>query len=200
VSKIVLSPTSISFYGKLPWVGDFIVRNLDFAQHRQIDRWLSAGLSALRDADPNWLEAYISAPVWNFILPAGVWGEQAVCGAIMPSVDKVGRYFPFILFFDQDAVVDIQLRNKYQASIVALLPGLLEREVLVDEITDYILQGLNSAEEASIVKPFDCAGNIFHAKEKSGCWWKDGGGFVLNYPNGVDVDLFITLFGGERRD
>lgn len=195
----MLSPTSISFYGKLPWVGDFIVRNLDFAQHRQIDRWLSAGLSALRDADPNWLEAYLSAPVWNFILPAGVWGGQAVCGAIMPSVDKVGRYFPFILFFDQDAVADIQLRNKYLTDVAALLPGLLEREILVDDISDYILQGLNSAEAASVVKPFDSAPNFFYAKEKSGCWWLSDGERALTYPVDTGVALFIKLFGGVHQ-
>ena len=191
----MLSPTSISFYGKLPWVGDFIVRNLDFTQHRQIDRWLSAGLSMLRDSDPDWLDAYLSAPVWNFILPAGVFGEQAMCGAIMPSVDKVGRYFPFILFFNRDAVADIQLRNSYLAKIASLLPCLLEREILSDDIPDYILQGLNSGELMSLVERCGVAAKFFHSKEKFGCYWLAGGTEVLDCPADVGVDFFIKLFG-----
>lgn len=195
----MLPPTSISFYGKLPWVGDFIVRNLEFTLHRQIDRWLSAGLSALRDTDPNWLEAYLSAPVWSFILPAGVWGEQAVCGAIMPSVDKVGRYFPFILFFNQDAVADIHLRNQYLARIAVLLPGLLQHETLVDDIFRYIAQGLVAVDDVDLAALPERTANFFHVRETSGYWWNEDGDAVLNHSADVGADIFIRLFGDAQQ-
>jgi type VI secretion system protein ImpM len=41
-----------------------------------------------------WLDAFLEAPVWRFVLPPGMCGPRAVVGLIMPSVDKVGRYFP----------------------------------------------------------------------------------------------------------
>ena len=50
-----------------------------------------------------WLEAFLEAPVWRFILPAGLCGPRAAVGLIMPSVDKVGRYFPLTLAALPDA-------------------------------------------------------------------------------------------------
>ena len=44
-----------------------------------------------------WLEAFLEAPVWRFVLPPGLCGARAAIGLIMPSVDKVGRYFPLTL-------------------------------------------------------------------------------------------------------
>jgi type VI secretion system protein ImpM len=36
----------------------------------------------------------MSAPIWRFTLAAGVLGRMTVQGAVMPSVDRVGRLFP----------------------------------------------------------------------------------------------------------
>jgi type VI secretion system protein ImpM len=40
------------------------------------------------------MEAYLTAPIWRFVLLPGIINHQAWTGLIMPSVDKVGRYFP----------------------------------------------------------------------------------------------------------
>lgn len=88
------------WHGKLPSLGDFATRRLDAAFVDAWDAWLSAGLSALRTL-PGWLDAYLASPVWRFLLLSGVLpgpiGERAWAGVLMPSVDRVGRYYPLTI-------------------------------------------------------------------------------------------------------
>lgn len=90
------------WHGKLPSLGDFASRRLDAAFIEPWDGWLATGLLALREARPDgWLDAYLGSPSWRFLLMPGVLpgtaGTQAWCGVLMPSVDRVGRYFPLTL-------------------------------------------------------------------------------------------------------
>lgn len=90
------------WHGKLPSLGDFASRRLDAAFVEAWDGWLAAGLLALREANPaGWLDAYLASPSWRFLLMPGVLpGEcarQGYAGVLMPSVDRVGRYFPFTI-------------------------------------------------------------------------------------------------------
>jgi type VI secretion system protein ImpM len=88
------------WHGKLPSLGDFASRRLDAGFVEAWDGWLAAGLLQLREADPaGWLEAYLASPSWRFLLQPGALpgdaGAQGWAGVLMPSVDRVGRYFPF---------------------------------------------------------------------------------------------------------
>lgn len=88
------------WHGKLPSLGDFASRRLDAAFIDAWDGWLAAGLLALRENNPaGWLDAYLASPSWRFLLLPGVLpgeaGAQGYAGVLMPSVDRVGRYFPF---------------------------------------------------------------------------------------------------------
>lgn len=90
------------WHGKLPSLGDFASRRLDAAFIEPWDGWLAAGLLALRQARPEtWLDDYLGSPSWRFLLMPGVLpglaGSQAWAGVLMPSVDRVGRYFPLTL-------------------------------------------------------------------------------------------------------
>ncbi len=95
------SPSSsmlAGFFGKLVSHGDFVSRRLpdDFMQ--VWDSWLQHGLHASREElGAAWLETYLTSPVWRFALNAGVAGETAWAGVLMPSVDRVGRHFPLTL-------------------------------------------------------------------------------------------------------
>lgn len=83
------------FYGKLPAKGDFLTRNLprDFVD--AWDDWLQSGMNDSRQAlGDAWLQIYLTSPLWRYVLPAGVCGSSAWAGVLMPSVDKVGRFFP----------------------------------------------------------------------------------------------------------
>lgn len=84
-----------AFYGKLPTKGDFLSRNLPREFIDTWDDWLQGGMNASRQAlGESWLETYLTSPLWRFVLPAGICGASAWCGVLMPSMDKVGRYFP----------------------------------------------------------------------------------------------------------
>lgn len=90
------------WYGKLPTVGDFASRRLDASFIEPWDHWLGTGLQAQRDRlGDAWLEPFVQSPAWRFVLGPGVLpsldAQQVVAGVLMPSVDRVGRYFPLTL-------------------------------------------------------------------------------------------------------
>ncbi len=88
----------IGLYGKLPSHGDFLQRAVGDAFVNDWDAWLQAGLSSSRRAlGDGWLDVYLTSPVWRFALAGGVLGVPAWAGVLMPSVDRVGRYFPLTL-------------------------------------------------------------------------------------------------------
>ncbi|MGA2400950.1 MAG: type VI secretion system-associated protein TagF [Syntrophobacteraceae bacterium] len=92
MNSIVTSP---GFYGKLPIVGDFISRRLPASFVRPWDAWLQDALSASQDKlGAEWLEIYLTSPIWRFVMSREVCGDRACAGILMPSVDNVGRYFP----------------------------------------------------------------------------------------------------------
>ena len=84
------------WYGKLPGMGDFAHRRLPDDFRHAWDRWLQGGLMQLRSRHADWTERYLQAPLWCFVLGEGVMaGDSPWIGVLMPSVDSVGRYFPF---------------------------------------------------------------------------------------------------------
>ena len=90
------------WHGKLPSLGDFASRRLSPEFLATWDGWLASGLQQLRERDPaGWLDAYLANPTRRFLLMPGVLpgraGQQAWAGVLMPSVDRVGRYFPFTI-------------------------------------------------------------------------------------------------------
>lgn len=92
----------VGWFGKLPSLGDFASRRLSSEFIELWDAWLSRGLADWQASAPDdWLTHYLAGPSWCFIvLPATLpafCGTMAWAGVLMPSVDRVGRYFPFTL-------------------------------------------------------------------------------------------------------
>ncbi|MBI3350910.1 MAG: type VI secretion system-associated protein TagF [Burkholderiales bacterium] len=90
------------WHGKLPSLGDFASRRLDADFVAVWDGWLAAGLASLRQQSPEgWLQHYLACPAWRFVLMPGAlpapFGDAAYAGVLMPSVDRIGRYFPLTL-------------------------------------------------------------------------------------------------------
>src|SRR5687768_4511338 len=87
------------WFGKLPALGDFASRRLPDAWIAPWDEWLQAELVNARAAlgDDAWTAVYMVAPVRRFWLAPGLLTSQAWLGVLMPSVDSVGRHFPFTL-------------------------------------------------------------------------------------------------------
>jgi type VI secretion system protein ImpM len=87
-----------SLYGKVPAKRDFIA----VAAPRQFlntwEPWLQGAISASRAAlGDKWQPAFLTAPIWRFWLGEDICG-RSVIGALMSSLDGVGRYFPLTLF------------------------------------------------------------------------------------------------------
>lgn len=83
-------------YGKLPTHGDFVQRNLPASFITEWDNWLQHFISGTKEQiGVDWLDIYLTSPIWRFVLSPGVVNESVWAGIVMPSVDQVGRYFPF---------------------------------------------------------------------------------------------------------
>jgi type VI secretion system protein ImpM len=99
VSGTEIAPPGVAgLYGKLPARGDFLSRRLDAEFIAGWDEWLQRAMRDSREAlGERWLECFLSAPVWRFVLPAGMYSKPGWVGLVAPSVDRVGRYFPLTL-------------------------------------------------------------------------------------------------------
>ncbi|AMB84264.1 type VI secretion system protein ImpM [Pseudomonas agarici] len=90
--------TTAGFYGKLASRGDFISRGLPQGFVEPWDAWLARGLLASQQQlGSDWLNVYLVSPLWRFVLAPGVCGLEAIAGVLMPSIDRVGRYFPLTI-------------------------------------------------------------------------------------------------------
>ena len=85
----------VGFFGKLPSHGDFIGRRVADGFRETWDAWLQRCLTeSQHQLGPRWLDCYLTSPIWRFFLCDGVAGEASYAGVLLPSVDRVGRYFP----------------------------------------------------------------------------------------------------------
>jgi type VI secretion system protein ImpM len=90
--------TAPGYHGKLLAKGDFITRRLPRSFLDPWDSWLQDVIAGSRARmGEAWLDAYLTSPIWRFALSAGLCGEGAAAGVLMPSVDRVGRYFPLTI-------------------------------------------------------------------------------------------------------
>jgi type VI secretion system protein ImpM len=92
------TPDAPGFHGKVPALGDFLSRRLPPGFATAWDEWLQHLVQASRARlGPDWLAAWLEAPVWHFVLGTGVAGTGRGFGVLIPSVDRVGRHFPFTI-------------------------------------------------------------------------------------------------------
>jgi type VI secretion system protein ImpM len=84
--------------GKLPASREFVARDLPPSFVDPWDAWLDRSLAAARETLAERFEQlWLEAPAWSFLLDGGVCGPAPVAGVLLPSVDRVGRYFPLTL-------------------------------------------------------------------------------------------------------
>lgn len=88
----------LGVYGKLPRHGDFISRQLPQGFIVAWDTWLQRALVTSQGLlGSRWLDIYLTSPIWRFALSTGVVDAQVWAGLMLPSVDRVGRYYPLTL-------------------------------------------------------------------------------------------------------
>jgi type VI secretion system protein ImpM len=95
--------------------------------------WLQGGMSASRmQLDERWQSAFLTAPIWRFWLGEDICGAPVV-GAIMASMDGVGRYFPLTVagFAEAGDICpppEIAPREEWFAAIEDFLIGTLDAD------------------------------------------------------------------------
>jgi type VI secretion system protein ImpM len=91
----ILGAAAIGFCGKLPARGDFVASGLPRRFVETWHDWMQRVLAGSRDAlGKDWVAAWLEAAVWRFALSPDICGPDAVLALWMPSVDRIGRYFP----------------------------------------------------------------------------------------------------------
>lgn len=169
-------------YGKLPAYGDFLIRNLGSSFLDPWDEWLQCYVSASKEQiGDGWLDAYLTSPIWRFVLSSGVVDENMWGGLIMPSVDRVGRYFPISIvrsFSAQDSPVGFMFTQQAWFREVENF-GLmaLEGDLDVDELVANL--GEVQAAAADLYQPTSHLG--------------DAGPFVVGLANEDELSLIDSL-------
>jgi type VI secretion system protein ImpM len=99
-----MSGPAVGFFGKLPSHGDFIERRVTESFREVWDPWLQRGITDSRaELGGRWLDCYLTSPLWRFFLSEGVAGAASYAGLLLPSVDRVGRYFPLTVVVELPA-------------------------------------------------------------------------------------------------
>lgn len=129
----------VGLYGKLPAHGDFISRNVTSGFINAWDEWLQRFLASSQEhLGGEWLDIYLTSPIWRFALSPGVIDEHVWAGVLIPSVDRVGRYFPFsVVSRLHPSVNTVELINNeshWFSKQEALVLRALEGTMVVDEL------------------------------------------------------------------
>jgi type VI secretion system protein ImpM len=143
-------------YGKLPAHGDFIQRNLSPAFVREWDVWLQHFVAGAKEKiGADWLEIYLTSPIWRFAFSAGVIDEGRWAGILMPSVDQVGRYFPFTIAArmsaNQNPMEFMSLQTSWFTAVEELGLRALNSEILLDDLVQELAGVKHHLESAYVV-------------------------------------------------
>ena len=176
---------AVGLFGKLPARGDFVRAGLPGDFVAAWDDWLQHVIAASRARmGADWLPAFLEAPVWRFALAPGLCGAHAASGLWLPSVDRVGRYFPLTLA----AMLPVAAPTWLDACEAAGRAALEE-----DAAPEDVLRRLPpAAADAGAPEP---AGSR---------WWSAGGPRVaatrLDLPALPDADDFAAMLGAATAE
>ena len=189
--------SGFGFYGKVPAIGDFFSRNLSQASIQVIDQWLQEGLVFIRQTDDDWLDSYLTAPVWQFVLPAGTIAEHAFAGVLMASVDSIGRYFPLVavhsLASHQQTNPDLTQLPYQLAWLSDYLPTAVQHKLL----PDLILEQTNDLSATALSQELTIDPELIQPTVTESLWWacdQQGQQTCFQHSTGLDIALFSKLF------
>lgn len=134
---------NVGLYGKLPTHGDFIQRNLPSGFISEWDAWLQHYVAGAKEKiGADWLDIYLTSPIWRFVFSHGVIDESHWAGILMPSVDQVGRYYPFTVAMRLPDYINplefISLQTAWYNEIEELALSALDGDYLLDDLMDEI--------------------------------------------------------------
>ena len=193
-------------FGKLPAKRDFIALYAPRPLLAVWEPWMQGSLSASRDSlDDAWQQAFLTAPIWRFWLGAEICGTT-VTGALMSSLDGVGRYYPLTVFAIADPAApipppDIDAQDAWFTDAEQFLLSTLDRDISYETTTaalDSLAQpacqaappladGMELVKDGIVAAPagersfLDLCGSLRAANHSSvyaaaSFWWTLGGG------------------------
>lgn len=172
------------FFGKIPSHGDFITRNLSRNFLDAWDQWLQSSVAESKaQLGERWLDVYLTSPIWRFAVMPGLCGRRGWAGILMPSVDRVGRYFPLSIATPlADGVTPIQVQACANAWFEAI-EGLALRTLDDDH---FEANGLQSALE--VVTELELAAMPLETLSLTSEAWS----WVVLGPAGADVSVGLA--------
>lgn len=174
---------SVGVFGKLPARRDYVQHRVDGRLMELLDPWLQGAVSQSRaELGDDWLDIYLKAPIWRFWFGSKIIGRTTL-GAIMPSVDGVGRYFPLCVAGTFNTAIgppEIQDQSEwFEAVETAMLAALADGGSY-----EALLAALDALPEpdSTLALPPDGAGiqgmfaTLRHAQwpefySRFSCWW-----------------------------
>jgi type VI secretion system protein ImpM len=163
------------------------------------DNWIRSGMDQLRhEGGAKWQERFVHCPIWFFMCPTSMHGVLAA-GAIAPSIDRVGRYYPITVmafsppqakgfandaevgrFFSgvRSAVIDarrIPLTVEQMEERIAQLGspfecGAPQDSLIVDILSDLEAAGVQSTDTSVSLPGLDWR-SLFTAGANTSVWW-----------------------------
>jgi type VI secretion system protein ImpM len=135
-------PVSRALFGKIPTRRDFIAVGTPRRFLSVWEQWLQTSVAASREGlRDRWNDAFLTAPIWRFWLGAEICGAT-VLGAIMPSMDGVGRYFPLSLVMIAEGEAAFAPPEKDAQS------------QWFDEVEDFLLSTLDAQDHDALLQAF----------------------------------------------
>ncbi|NJN48160.1 MAG: type VI secretion system-associated protein TagF, partial [Candidatus Competibacteraceae bacterium] len=108
------------------------------------DDWLQLAIASSREQlEERWLDCYLTSPIWRVILSPGACSNQAYTGVLMPSMDRVGRYYPLLIAVPLHPAVSLLellekgepwYREAEQIALLGLEDDNLELETFADRV------------------------------------------------------------------
>jgi len=170
-STVLRTVSTHGFCGKVPARGDFVSAGLS---RRFVDPWhdwmqrMLAGSRAI--LGECWDEIWLGAPVWRFRLSPGLCGPDAAVGLWMPSVDRVGRYFPLTFAMLAPTLDAVELMKRGAGFLVLAESAgrdALEFDLAPDDIA------------ARVAEPAVAEADPAASPSGGSLWWSDGSQRVI---------------------
>jgi len=107
--------------------------------------WAEHGLVVARDnAGSAFHDTFLTSPIWRFAVSANVFGPNPAAGVFCPSMDKVGRLFPFAVIADLPSGVSPMAActtlgpwfDRLEAAVLAALDPAATLENLTPQLTE----------------------------------------------------------------
>ena len=165
-------PLVAGWYGKIPSLGDFASRRLPASFIKAWDLWLQHAMAASRaQLGERWLNLYLTGPIWRFVVMPGACSSEPGlwAGVLMPSVDKVGRYFPLTIALHvkprPGAMLTTFSAQSWFAALERLALATLDINVLPEELDRRLAENPFPA-----LEPGDRRSNA----QELAAWWQAG--------------------------